>query len=315
MAPLMIALFVALISLPLLNFLRARKIPIGISVMATLFADGVILATPLYVVGRSLKAFTREVPRYQERLNALFREALTWISERGVEVPSDFGDQVFDPGLAIDTVRQTLQGTASALSNLVLIILTVSFILLEAAGFPQKLVRAFGEEAKSSERFETIKQEVQRYLAIKTIVSILTGIIVAIGLAIIGVDFPVLWGLLAFALNYIPSLGSILAAIPPVLLALVQFDSPIRALIVVILFVLINVVLGSLVEPHFLGKSLGLSTLVVFLSLVFWGWVLGPVGMLLSVPLTMLVKIMLENTEDLRWISVLLEGSGGGTRP
>ncbi len=129
-------------------------------------------------------------------------------------------------------------------------------------------------------------------------------------LLIIGVDFPLLWGMLAFLLNYVPTLGSILAAIPPVLLATVQLG-PGHALATALVFVGVNVVLGNFVEPHFMGRRLGLSTLVVFLSLVFWGWVWGPVGMLLSVPLTMIVKIMLENTEDLRWVAVLLDA---GTR-
>ncbi len=131
---------------------------------------------------------------------------------------------------------------------------------------------------------------------------------VVVALLIIGVDFPLLWGMLAFLLNYVPTLGSIIAAVPPVLLAIVQLG-PGHALATALVFVGVNVVLGNFVEPHFMGRRLGLSTLVVFLSLVFWGWVWGPVGMLLSVPLTMIVKIMLENTEDLRWVAVLL-GAG-----
>ncbi len=135
----------------------------------------------------------------------------------------------------------------------------------------------------------------------------------AAALAIIGVDFPLLWGMLAFLLNYIPTFGSILAAIPPVLLAMVQLG-PGHAIAALAVFVMLNVLLGNFVEPYFMGRRLGLSTLVVFLSLVFWGWVWGPVGMLLSVPLTMIVKIMLENTEDLSWIAVLL-GAGPKHEP
>ena len=137
----------------------------------------------------------------------------------------------------------------------------------------------------------------------------MTGTVVGVAMAIVGIDFPVLWGVLAFLLNYVPNLGSILAAIPPVLLALVQFGVG-RAIAVVAVFAAVNVLLGNLLEPRLMGRRLGLSTLVVFLSLIFWGWVWGPVGMLLSVPLTMIVKIMLENTPDLRWVAVLL-----GDRP
>jgi len=191
------------------------------------------------------------------------------------------------------------------LSNTLLVLLTVVFILFEAAGFPDKFRAAFGH-SESSQRFTKIRSEIQHYLGIKTVVSLTTGVAIGVAMAILGVDFPILWGGLAFLLNYIPNLGSILAAIPPVLLATVQLG-PSQALVVAIVFVAVNVVLGNFVEPYFMGRRLGLSTLVVFLSLVFWGWVWGPVGMLLSVPLTMVVKIMLENTEDLRWIAVLLD--------
>jgi len=190
------------------------------------------------------------------------------------------------------------------LSNSLLVLLTIALLLFEAAGFPDKLQAAFGGVA-SSDRYEKIRTEIQRYLGIKTIVSITTGSLVAAALAVIGVDYPLLWGTIAFLLNYIPTLGSIIAAIPPLLLAAVQFGIW-RALIVALVFLSINVVMGNLIEPYFMGRRLGLSTLVVFLSLVFWGWVWGPVGMLLSVPLTVILKIMLENTEDLRWIAILL---------
>ncbi|MCA9476793.1 MAG: AI-2E family transporter, partial [Nitrospira sp.] len=132
-----------------------------------------------------------------------------------------------------------------------------------------------------------------------------TGVIVAIWVAILGIDFPVIWGLLAFLLNYIPNLGSIIAAVPPVLLGYIQFGLG-RAVLVAIGFIIVNVVFGNAVEPRLMGRKLGLSTLVVFLSLIFWGWVWGPVGMLLSVPMTMVVKIALGSSPTTQWISILL---------
>jgi predicted PurR-regulated permease PerM len=205
----------------------------------------------------------------------------------------------------MDLVTGTLVGLLSVLSKLLLVFLTIVFILFEAAGFPAKLQAAFGEQ-ESSARFEKIKLEIQRYLGTKTVVSLATGGLAGAATAIVGVDFPLLWGALAFLLNYIPTLGSIIAAGPPLLLALIQLG-PGHALAVAVSFLAINVVLGNLVEPYLMGRRLGLSTLVVFISLVFWGWIWGPVGMLLSVPLTMILKIMLENTEDLRWVAVLLD--------
>ena len=145
----------------------------------------------------------------------------------------------------------------------------------------------------------------KQYLVIKTLVSLVTGILVAVWLAILGVNFPLLWGLLAFLLNYIPNIGSILAAIPASLLALVQISLG-AALLVVLGFLVINVVMGNVIEPRWTGRGVGLSPLVVFFSLIFWGWVLGPMGLILSVPLTVTVKIALESSEETRWVAVLL---------
>ena len=132
-----------------------------------------------------------------------------------------------------------------------------------------------------------------------------TGIFVATWLAIFGVDQYVLWGMLAFLLNYVPNIGSIIAAIPAVLLALVQGGFEL-ALWATLGYVIVNVVVGSVIEPRLMGQGLGLSTLVVLLSLVFWGFILGPVGMLLSIPLTMMIKIGLEGNEQTQWVSILL---------
>ena len=195
---------------------------------------------------------------------------------------------------------------AGLLSNAFLVLLVVIFILFEAAGFRAKLRLAFGDRGANLDRLSQMTLQVQNYLAIKTVVSVATGVLVGIWVWALGFDFPLLWGLVAFIFNYIPSLGSIFAAVPAVLLAIVQLG-PGRAAVVAIGYLAINIVFGTFVEPMMLGRRLGLSTLVIFLTLVFWGWVWGPMGMLLSVPLTMMLKIALENTKDFRWIAVMLD--------
>jgi predicted PurR-regulated permease PerM len=120
-----------------------------------------------------------------------------------------------------------------------------------------------------------------------------------------GLDHAIMWGLIAFFLNYIPNIGSIIASIPAILIALIQFNF-FYAFLVALIYIFINIIMGSIIEPKYLGKELGLSTLIIFLSLIFWGWLLGPVGMLLSVPLTMVMKIALESSNDTKWIAILL---------
>jgi AI-2 transport protein TqsA len=194
------------------------------------------------------------------------------------------------------------------MTNVFLILLTVVFILAEEVGFSDKIQLASRQPAATLRALNQFKSAINRYMAIKTLISLATGLLVTLWLWIIGVDYPVLWGLLAFLFNYIPTFGSFLAGVPPVLLALVQLGWP-EALMVVAGFSLINVLLDNVLTPRLMGKGLDLSALVVFLSLVFWGWALGTIGMFLSVPLTMTVKIALESFDETRWVGVML-GSG-----
>jgi AI-2 transport protein TqsA len=191
------------------------------------------------------------------------------------------------------------------LSNIVLILLTVTFILLEASSFPVKLRAVLDVPQAALPQLGRFVDTMKRYVVIQTAISLTAGILIGIMLAVLGVDFPVLLGLLAFLLNYIPNLGSIIAAIPAVLLALVQYGMG-RAALVAAGYIVIYFILGNIVQPRLMGRGLGLSTLVVFLSLIFWGSLLGLVGMVLSIPITMTFKIAFESNENTRWIAVLL---------
>ncbi len=210
-----------------------------------------------------------------------------------------------DPAAAMGVASNLLTGLGNVLSNTFLIMLTVIFILMEASGFASKLHSAFNKKGHSLGNFEKFINNVNRYMAIKTWISLGTGIMVTLWLLILGVDYPLLWGVLAFMFNYVPNIGSIIAAVPAVLLALVQHGVT-TALLVGSGYLVLNIVIGSILEPRFMGRGLGLSTLVVFLSLIFWGWILGPVGMLLSIPLTMTVKIALSSSDETHWINILL---------
>jgi predicted PurR-regulated permease PerM len=230
---------------------------------------------------------------------------MKWLEKLGIDISGLAVTEIFDPGAAMKLVATLLNGLGNVLANGFLILMTVIFILLEASSFPVKLRTVLGGPETSLVRFDNFISNVKHYMAIKTLVSLATGLLVAIWLIVIGVDYPLLWGLLAFALNYIPNIGSIISAVPAVLLAIIQLGF-IPASLTAAGYVVINLVMGNVVEPRFMGRGLGLSTLIVFLSLVFWGWVLGPVGMLLSVPLTITAKMALDSSDDTRWLAVLL---------
>ncbi len=306
--PVLAALFLSILSLPLLAWFRRRRVPSPLAVVLTMAVAILLIGGIGGLIGGSVGQFVGAAPVYQERLNALAGRFASWLQGHGLDTSRIFDPSHFDAGMVMNFISGTLNGIVSLVSNAVLVLLTMAFILAEAVGFPEKISSAFGADPAIAERTRRIVREVQRYLAMKTLVSLATGALVAAWLAVLGVDFALLWGLVAFLFNYIPNLGSILAGIPAVLLSLVQFGIG-RTIAVIAGYVVVNFVLGNLVEPWLLGRRLGLSTLVVFLSLLFWGWVWGPLGMLLSVPLTVIVKIMLENTDDLRWVAVLLDAA------
>jgi predicted PurR-regulated permease PerM len=201
-----------------------------------------------------------------------------------------------------------LKGFGSFLANAFLVLLIVVFMLLEVSDIPDRVCTALGRPDVEFGWFGNFTANLRRYLAIKTWVSLATGICVGGWLWFLGVDFPFLWGLLAFLFNYVPNIGSIIAAVPAVLLTIIQLGWG-NAFLVAILYVAVNIVFGTIVEPRFLGRGLGLSTLIVFLSLIFWGWVLGTIGLFLSVPLTMTAIIALKSKPETQWIAVVLGSS------
>ncbi|HJN43592.1 MAG: hypothetical protein CL477_06440 [Acidobacteria bacterium] len=308
--PFLTAVFLAVISLPVMVWLQRKKVPTPLAVLTTVAAAAGVVSVLGVVVGQSVNEFAQVAPQYQARIQELANGVLAWVEEIGLPTsewsPLDYVNPEAVVDLLVELLGGTLGALAGLLSNAFLVLLAVIFILFEAAGFRAKLRVAFGDRGDNLERFGQMTLQIQNYLAIKTAVSLATGLLAGLWVWGLGLDFPLLWGLVAFVFNYIPNLGSIFAAIGPVLLSVVQFG-PGRAIAVAAGYVVINVVFGNVIEPMLLGRRLGLSTLVVFLSLVFWGWVWGPMGMLLSVPLTMMLKIALENTEDLRWVAVMLD--------
>jgi len=305
LVPFLLAAFIAIISTPPMFWLQRKGIHKWLSLLIIIFGIVLIGCLVFVLVGSSLQAFTRELPVYEDKLKELTMTIVTRLKTIGLDTTELNLMELFNPGAAMKLVATGLNSFRKVLTNGFLILMTVIFMLIEASSLPLKLRTIFGDTEDALINFEKFINDVKQYMAIKTLISLATGIFIAMWLAVIGVDFPLLWGLLAFLLNYVPNIGSIIAAIPAVLLTIVQLG-PTHAVAAATGFLLVNLVMGNFIEPRFMGRSLGLSTLVVFLSLIFWGWVLGPVGMLLSVPLTMTAKIALDSREETRWMSIIL---------
>ncbi len=308
LVPFLMAVLAAFLAMPPLLWLQSKGLSRWLS-LTIIILVGLLLDVLIVVFfGSTLKEFGQGYPDYVQRLQENTVRLEDWLHSLGITVPSDFFDramEVFDPSAIMQLVGGLFSSVGNVLTNAFFIFLTTVFILIEVPSFPAKLKRIGTHPEQTLNRVHVFGQNLMRYLAIKTTISLVTGVLIAVWLASIGEDFALLWGLLAFLFNFVPNIGSIIAAIPAVLLALVQGGLQ-MALLAAGGFLVVNVVMGNILEPRVMGYGLGLSTLAVFLSLIFWGWVFGPVGMLLSVPLTLLLKAVLQSRPETEWIAILL---------
>lgn len=309
--PFSLALFLAVLTLPIVIFLQRRKVPTTLAIFLAVMVDVAVVGLLILLASQSIAEFQDRLPRYGSRLQDLWTNWIQGLESSTVPGAAPLaealtGTEMVDPSQLVTLAGGTLTAVFAFASNAFLVLLILIFILGEATVFPAKFRAILGRQRGHSSNLTKMVAEVQEYLGIKTFTSLATGILLGAWCWIMDLDFPVLLGLIAFVLNYVPTIGSIIASAPAVLLGLIQFGFG-EAVVVGLGFLAVNTVFGNLIEPNLLGRRLGLSTLVVILSLIFWGWVWGPVGALLAVPLTMVLKIMLENTSDLRWIAVLLD--------
>ncbi len=304
-APFLFAMFISVIALFPLFWLYKKGIKKSIAITILIISMFLIGLVFTFILGSSISEFIASLPKYESMLRTNIDILIKYLSDFGIDVSKSTVIKYINPASAFKTIGNIVGQLGNLLTNLFLITFISIFILLEASSMPEKLKYILKDSVLSLNNLKDIGESIKNYLLIKTYVSILTGVIVGISLYFLGIDFAVLWGVIAFLLNYVPNIGSIMAAFPASLMALVQYGIT-KFIIVVILYLLINVVIGNIIEPKFLGKGLGLSPLIVFLSLIFWGWLLGIVGMFLSIPLTMIVKIIFSVSKDKKWISVLL---------
>lgn len=310
--PVILALFISIICTQPIIWLEKKKIPYGLAMLIVLLGVGLLLIGLGGIIGNSLSRFTKDVPKYEENLRQIIVSIIDSLNHAGANINTGQLLDLIDPGKILSFTAGALGEIGRIMSDSFIIMLITVFMLLEVKTILYKADIIEKMHGNSLKYLDKIGASIRHYLSIKTVVSILTGIFIWLWLLIIGVDYAILWGVIAFLLNYIPSIGSIIAAAPTVLLALVQLG--VGGMIWTgVGYLLVNMVMGNIIEPKVMGKGLGLSTLVVFLSLIIWGFILGTVGMFLSVPLTITIKIILEQNERTQWMAILL-GSGQETR-
>jgi AI-2 transport protein TqsA len=306
--PFLLAGFIATIISPLYSGLIKKRVPTVVALLMVVGGLVIVFSLLGVLVGSSVQSFSGNIPLYEEKLHVQLSSITEMLGRHGL-IKGDL-TSIFDPTRLMQYSATVLKGAGSVLTNSFMILLIIVFILLESTQFAKKLDYADGERG-TMKYVNEILTKIKHYMALKAVISLATGIVVTVALMVIGLDYAVLWGLVAFLFNFIPNIGSILAAVPAVLLAFVQLGT-FGMFEVGFVYLAVNIVIGSIMEPRLMGQGLGISTLVVFLSLIFWGWLFGPIGMLLSIPLTIMIKIMLNSSAKTRWLAILIGNEEGG---
>jgi AI-2 transport protein TqsA len=302
----LLALFIAIGFSPMISKLRSRGWPTGIALtaaMACILIAGVLF---LVIVIGSLQNLDQKLPVYEENLASLVTSIDETLLGWGVDVGSIDLGQVIKPDAIISMIGKLLSAVLNSFSSVLLMLMIIAFMLADATGFPAKVAAGARPGSTLPNAMSEFGKDIRSYLFLKGWISLLATIPITILYLALGTDFALLWGVVFFVFSFIPNIGYILSLIPPAFVTLLEFGWE-RALLLIVINLIINTVIDNFIQPRFMGRGLGLSTLIVFLSLIFWGWVLGPMGALLSVPMTIMVKrLYLERYEETKFIAVLI---------
>jgi len=306
LVPILLSVLFAVIFWPPLVWLEKKGLSSGMALGVILLGVVLISLVMLGFLWITIGSFGESLPEYREGLRtqlAALGDMLRAIGINYQESQMTGEGSTVNPGAILSFV-------ASALGQLFtsgfIILFYVIFMLVEGRSFQKKVQVAFSNNATAYNYFSRVMNSLQYYLVIKTRINLITGGVITVALWLVGLDFALLWGFVAFMLNYVPNFGSIIAAIPAVIMAFIQFGPSVELLLVIGVYLAVNILVGYWLEPKMMGQGLGLSALVVLIAVIFWGWILGPIGLILSVPITVTLKIFLESYHGSRWLALLL---------
>ncbi|MFO1485138.1 MAG: AI-2E family transporter [Verrucomicrobiaceae bacterium] len=318
LVPIAYAFFLAVLSYPLVRWLRQHRLPAWLALGITMLVNLALLAGLITVGVRLLISFWRDLPRYLRGLEQYANDLAVWLEARGVEGAKETLAGIFDWNTLVGYATKqdvmnniggllgsTFGTLATMLASFIMTLIVMMFILMEAHGTQSRLQAVHLSGGPDFSGLMRSADDIQKYLGVKTLISALTGILAGFWCWFFDLHYPLLWALLAFLFNFIPAVGSTAASLPAIAEALVQ-HGPAHAVFVAIGYGGINFCLDNFVQPTMLGNRFGISPLVVILSVIFWGWLWGPLGMFLAVPLTMVLKVLLDNSAEFHWISVAM---------
>ncbi|MFC2086026.1 AI-2E family transporter [Bacteroidota bacterium] len=299
---------------PLVMWLKSKGVPMAVALIAVIISVAVLLAALGGILYSTISAMIETLPQYATRVTSLVDGITTWSVDTahkwGLNLDEYFNDAAIDVGTVTSALQTGLSSFVGFFGNVLIVLLFLMFMLAGTGNLLTKIGLAFSADraAKIAVMARNIDAQIKEYIIAKTLISLITGVITTAICLLVGVDFAFLWGFLAFLLNFIPTFGSIIATVAPVLITFLEFDSVFMPILVLALLMGSQFAMGNIVEPRLMGRRLNLSPLAILFSIILWAWLWGPWGMVMAVPITVSMKIVFENVASLRPISVLLSG-------
>jgi predicted PurR-regulated permease PerM len=310
LAPILLAMVLAICTTPFLNWLMKKGVSGGLALVIVIVVDVVFLLGLVWLVGRSVQDFSASISQYEGRFDEIEQALGGVLDDLGVN-PEDLAanPELTQPGKLVEVAAEFVGGLVSGISNWGLIVMTGIFFLVEALSLPKKVdsITQSGDDPDVHRIFR-LTEGLREYMIINAFVGALAAILNTILLWVMGIEFAVLWGILSFFFSFVPNVGFLISVIPPAILALIQFGFT-EMLIVIGAYVVINFLVDNIIKPRFIEEGVNISVLVSFLSLVVWGWVLGPIGAILAVPMSIIVQAVFDSRDETRWLAYMM-GSG-----
>jgi predicted PurR-regulated permease PerM len=299
--PFLLALFLTLIISTSVFWSKKKSIPLWVSILVPTLIIITVFTFIIFILGSNIQSLTENIPAYHDQLEERWETITVFWEKRGIDISLFKISDLINSKVIRDVTLESLGSLTVIVEESFMIFVLMIFMLIASSTFPEKVAALSSNKKRILKILDKIINSINHYMATKTAISLLTGLLVTFLLFILNIDHAIFWGFLAFLLNFIPNIGSIFAAIPVIFLTLIQFGFE-KAVYIILGYIFINVVVGNFLEPRIMGKSVELSTVIIFMSLIFWGWALGPVGMFLSVPLT----IVFKHFDSTRWLSILI---------
>jgi predicted PurR-regulated permease PerM len=307
-APILLALVIAVCISPILRWLTKKGAPTWLAFLLTIGITALSIVALVWLVSASVQEFSESISAYEERFEEIEQSLGGAVDNLGIDVQTLAADKLAAPRELLKLAAEFAGGVVSGLSNWVLIALLVIFFLVEATSMPRKVHSVSQEDDPDVQQIFALNRGLREYMVINAGVGLLAAVVKTILLALLGVEFAVLWGVLAFFMSFIPSIGAIIAVIPPAIMALIQFGWQ-QMLVVIAAYIIINFLAESIIKPRFIEEDVNISVPVTFVSLVVWAWVLGPIGAILAVPLAITIQTIFAAREETRWLAYMM-GSG-----